>query len=172
MWFFPFVHRMYFKRSGVLFDEGSAGKENNKEQTNRPKDHPVQEVTMNFYKGANGELVEVIFPAEEMDIVINGQPATKVEPGTSDGAHEKHVPAISKKDDVLEVQVGEVLHPMLDKHWITSIWAEYPDGTVVKKELNPGEEPVAAFDIKDVNGKMKIYEYCNLHGLWENEIDL
>lgn len=61
---------------------------------------------------------------------------------------------------------------MLDNHYITNIWVEYPDGTVEKKTLKPGEAPNAEFDITDVNGKVTVYEYCNLHGLWKKEIEL
>lgn len=82
------------------------------------------------------------------------------------------MPAVIKEGDKLHVQVGEVQHPMLNEHYITNIWVEYPDGTVDKTTLKPGEEPVAVFDIKDKNGKVSVYEYCNLHGLWKKEIEL
>ncbi len=128
---------------------------------------------MKIYKGANGELVEVLLPVDaELELTIDGKPAKELKAGTTDAALEKHVPAVTKDGDKLHVQVGEVKHPMLPEHWITNIWAEYPDGKVEKKTLVAGEEPVAEFDVKDVNGKVTVYEYCNLHGLWKKEIDL
>lgn len=128
---------------------------------------------MKIFKGPNGELIEVSAPADEvLTIDVNGQPAELLEAGVTDGAAEKHVPAIEKDGDFLKVQVGEVAHPMLDNHYITNVWAEYPDGTVEKRSLKPGEAPVAVFDVKDKNGKVTVYEYCNIHGLWKNEIDL
>lgn len=128
---------------------------------------------MKLFKGANGELAEVILPADgDVEIAINGQPAAELVAGSTDAATEKHVPAVTKEGDELKVQVGEVAHPMLDNHWITNIWVEYPDGTVDKKTLKPGQEPTAVFDVKDVNGKVTVYEYCNLHGLWKKEIEL
>lgn len=58
---------------------------------------------------------------------------------------------------------------MLPAHWITNIWMEYPDGSVEKQTLFPGQEPVAVFDVKGQSGKAAVYEYCNLHGLWKKE---
>lgn len=128
---------------------------------------------MRLFKGSNGEVIEFLAPVDETaEIIINGEPARELKAGTSDGAAEKHVPFLTKGDKTLNVKVGEVAHPMLDNHFITTIWAEYPDGTVVRKQLNPGEEPQVDFDIEDVNGKVKVYEYCNLHGLWTSEIDV
>lgn len=128
---------------------------------------------MKLYKGPAGELIEVLMPAnEEVKIDVNGAPAELLVAGSTDGAMEKHVPYVAKDGDELKVQVGEVAHPMLENHWITNVWAEFEDGTIDKKTLKPGEQPVAVFDVKDKNGKVTVYEYCNLHGLWKKEIDL
>lgn len=128
---------------------------------------------MKLFKGANGEVLELIYPADEaVEVVVNGQPAAELKAGSTDAATEKHVPAVKAVDGKLEVQVGEIAHPMLDNHYITNIWVEYPDGTVEKKTLKPGEAPNTEFDITDVNGKVTVYEYCNLHGLWKKEIEL
>ena len=128
---------------------------------------------MKLYKGKNGEVVEVIYaPEGELDLTLGGEPMVELVADTTDAALEKHVPAVIKEGDKLHVQVGEVQHPMLNEHYITNIWVEYPGGTVDKTTLKPGEEPVAVFDIKDKNGKVSVYEYCNLHGLWKKEIEL
>lgn len=128
---------------------------------------------MKLFKTPKGDVVELVYPAgEELEITINGEPATELKADTTDAAQEKHVPAVSKEGDKLFVQVGEVKHPMLDAHYITDVWVEYPDGTVDKKSLKPGEEPVAVFDVTDKNGTVNVYEYCNLHGLWKKEFEL
>lgn len=128
---------------------------------------------MKLYKGANGEVVELLLPADgEVAVDINGQPAVELTADTTDAALEKHVPFVTKDGNTLNVQVGEVEHPMLEKHWITNIWVEYPDGTVEKKTLVPGDAPKAVFDITDKEGKVTVYEYCNIHGLWKKEIEL
>lgn len=114
----------------------------------------------------------VLVPEEVTEITINGNPVVELKAGSTDAATEKHVPFVEAEDGKLNVQVGEVKHPMLDTHWITNIWVEYPDGRVEKKTLLPGEEPVAVFDVEGVSGPVTVYEYCNLHGLWKKEIDL
>lgn len=128
---------------------------------------------MKLYRGTNGEVVELLLPVNEnVDIQINGQPAVLVEADTTDAALEKHVPDVKVEDGKVKVQVGSTPHPMLEKHWITDIWMEYPDGTVEKAVLMPGSEPVAKFDVKDKHGKATVYEYCNLHGLWKKEFEM
>ena len=129
---------------------------------------------MKFYKDdKTGIVLETVFePAEVEEITINGNPARELKAGTTDGAQEKHVPAVSQEGDTLRVQVGEVKHPMLDAHWITNIWLEFPDGRVEKKTLRPGEEPVAEFDVAGEDGTVRVYEYCNLHGLWAKDFEL
>jgi superoxide reductase len=128
---------------------------------------------MKLFKGANGELVQVVLPADEnIEIAINGAPAQELAVGVTDGATEKHVPAVSKEGDLLKVVVGDVKHPMLDAHYITNIFVEYPDGTVESAALKPGEEPEAIFNVAGKEGTVSVYEYCNLHGLWKKDFTL
>ena len=37
------------------------------------------------------------------------------------------------------------------------------------KTFNPGEEPEAEF-VVDLSKPVKVYEFCNLHGLWMTEL--
>ena len=65
------------------------------------------------------------------------------------------------------VKVGEVEHPMLAEHFIQWVEVITKDGQVLRKHLNPDENPVAIFK---VNGDVdRVREYCNLHGLWSNK---
>lgn len=126
-----------------------------------------------FKDDKTGIVLEAVYVPEEVEeITVNGNRARELKAGTTDAALEKHVPAVKAENGKLNVQVGEVKHPMLDEHYITDVWVEYPDGTVEKKALKPGEEPVAVFDIDGVKGTVKVYEYCNLHGLWVKEIEV
>ena len=47
-----------------------------------------------------------------------GQKMTELVPGTSDGAHEKHVPVVAIDGDKVTVEVGSVEHPMVEAHYI------------------------------------------------------
>ncbi len=99
-------------------------------------------------------------------LVCCGQNMTELKAGTTDAAKEKHVPAIKREGNHIEVQVGSVLHPMEEDHFITNIIAVQGE-KFQNKSLKPGDEPKACFDIAD--GPVTVYEYCNKHGLWKAE---
>ena len=86
-----------------------------------------------------------------------------------DAAVEKHVPAVSYKDNKVEVVVGDVIHPMLDEHFIQEIVLETNHSTHIR-HLKPGEEPKATFVLAEGEKPVAVYEYCNLHGLWKVEL--
>ena len=101
-------------------------------------------------------------------MVCCGEKMTELNPNTVDASGEKHLPEVTLKGENLKVQVGSVLHPMTDEHYITFIYVETEQGGQ-RKYLKPGDEPIAEFSF--VNDKpIAVYEYCNLHGLWVVEI--
>lgn len=85
---------------------------------------------------------------------------------TTDGAHEKHVPVITKTGDEVKVEVGSVEHPSLPAHYIEWILLETEMGFQIHY-LKPGYKPEAIF--KTTEPVKAAYEYCNLHGLWKAE---
>lgn len=98
-----------------------------------------------------------------------GEPMTELRAGETDGAHEKHVPALELEEGKrLHVRVGEVAHPMLPEHYIQFIAIARPDGTVEFKRLAPGDAPEATFCLHGQTSAT-VYEFCNLHGLWKAE---
>ena len=97
-----------------------------------------------------------------------GKTMTKLEPNTTDGAMEKHVPVIEKDGNKVIVRVGSVEHPMLEAHYIQFIVLETKQG-YQKKDLKPGDKPCAEFVLADGDEAVAAYEYCNLHGLWTKE---
>ena len=101
-------------------------------------------------------------------VMCCGQKMEELIPGTSDGAHEKHVPAVNVEGDVVTAKIGSVEHPMLDVHYIQWICVETENGAQ-RRILKPGEKPEAQFCL---NGEkaVAVYEYCNLHGLWKAEL--
>lgn len=95
-----------------------------------------------------------------------GEPMQLLVPGTSDGAKEKHVPFVEVADEKLAAKIGEVPHPMEEKHYIE--WIAFVNEDIVKRvNLKPGEEAIA---YHNKNFKGEVYEYCNLHGLWKTEV--
>ena len=55
---------------------------------------------------------------------------------------------------------------MTEEHYIPWVAAEYSD-SVVKYFYKPGDKPEAFFDYEE---GMKVYAYCNLHGLWKKDM--
>ncbi|THB67638.1 MAG: desulfoferrodoxin [Desulfovibrio sp.] len=112
-----------------------------------------------------GNIVEVLHGGAG-DLVCCGQDMKLFTENTVDAAKEKHVPVIEKTGNGFKVKVGDVAHPMEEKHWIE--WIELVvDGVAYRRFLNPGDAPEAEFCI-DAD-KVTAREYCNLHGLWKAE---
>ena len=110
-----------------------------------------------------GNMVEVLHGGAG-ELVCCGQPMKQMVENTVDAAKEKHVPVIEKIDGGVKVKVGEVAHPMEDKHLIE--WVEIiADGKAYRQFLNPGDTPEATFNV--VADSITAREYCNLHGLWK-----
>ena len=99
-------------------------------------------------------------------LVCCGQDMTLLEPNTSEGAGEKHLPDVIVEGSKVLVKVGSVAHPMLPAHYIQFVVLETNKGYKVAK-LTPGEAPEAAFVLPEGEEAVAAYEYCNLHGLWK-----
>lgn len=110
-----------------------------------------------------GNIVELIHGGQG-ELVCCGQPMKLFKENTVDAAKEKHVPVKENVDEGLKVKVGDVPHPMEDKHYIEWIEIVSSDGKAYRQFLNPGESPEAVFPVK---GDFTAREYCNLHGLWK-----
>ena len=93
-----------------------------------------------------------------------GEKMSEIAPNTVDASQEKHVPHAILDGNKLTVKVGEVAHPMEEKHLIQFIYVETKNGGQ-KKKLNPSDEPTATFVFEN-DEPIAVYEYCNLHGLW------
>jgi superoxide reductase len=119
---------------------------------------------LEVYKcGVCGNIIEVLH-AGKGNLVCCGQPMNLLVENTVDAAKEKHVPVIEKVGGGVKVKVGEVAHPMEEKHWIE--WVEIiADGKTCRQYLNPGDTPEATFSV--TADQIKAREYCNIHGLWK-----
>ncbi len=112
---------------------------------------------------ACGNIVEVLHGGQG-ELVCCGSPMKLFKENTVDAAKEKHVPVVEKSAGGITVKVGEVAHPMDEKHHIE--WIEIiADGVVYRKFLNPGDAPEATFNV--TADQVTAREYCTLHGLWK-----
>jgi len=110
-----------------------------------------------------GNIVEMVHGGFGKLVCCN-EPMKLYEENTVDAAKEKHVPVKEVRDGVVRVKVGDVTHPMEEKHYIE--WIEVISGDRAYMQfLNPGDSPEAEFAI---DGDVTVREYCNLHGLWKS----
>jgi len=101
------------------------------------------------------------------DVTCCGEKMTVLTPNTTDGAKEKHVPVAVRENNKLTVTVGSVPHPMTAEHHIA--WIVVVDGQRTQRiALSNTEAPTAEFVVGDA--PVTVYEYCNLHGLWEAQL--
>ena len=113
---------------------------------------------------ACGNIVEVLHGGKG-ELVCCGKAMKLFKENTVDAAKEKHVPVVEKTADGFKVKLGEVPHPMEEKHYIE--WIEIiADGKTYRQFLNPGDAPEAEFKI-DAD-QVAARAYCNLHGLWKS----
>jgi len=111
-----------------------------------------------------GNIVEVL-RAGKGELVCCGQPMELLPEKTADVGREKHVPVVGKTDKGIRVKVGDIPHPMEEKHYIE--WIEIiTDGGSYRKFLKPGDKPEAEFEIRPQKAAAR--EYCSIHRLWKS----
>ena len=112
-----------------------------------------------------GNIVEVLHDGAG-ELVCCGEPMNLLAEKTEDAGLEKHVPVMEKVGNKVKVRVGNVPHPMEQKHYIE--WIEIvADGKTCRKFLKPGGKPEAEFET--TAKKIQAREYCNIHGLWKTK---
>ena len=99
-------------------------------------------------------------------VICCGEPMQELIPDTTDAAQEKHVPVVEVSGNKVTVTVGSVEHPMTPEHYIQWICLQTKQGNQ-RKELAPGQKPVACFTLCEGDEVVAAFEYCNLHGLWK-----
>ena len=113
-----------------------------------------------------GNIVEVLHTGVG-ELVCCGQPMELLSTKTNDTGKEKHVPVIEKTSNMVKVSVGDVPHPMEEKHFIE--WIELiANGISYRKFLKPGDKPEADFMVSGVT-TISAREYCSVHGLWQSK---
>ncbi len=109
------------------------------------------------------KLVDNVVP-----IFCCGEKMEEIFANTIEASIEKHLPVVELKDDLVEIKVGSILHPMEESHYINFVAVE-TDNEYYIVSLLPGQTP----EVKVFVGQSKViavYEYCNLHGLWKTEL--
>lgn len=124
---------------------------------------------MKFFRCKHcGQIVGIV-KNTNVPIICCGEKMIELIPNTSDGAFDKHIPVVEVDGNKVTVKVGSNKHPMVEEHYIEWI-AIQTESLNQRKKLNPGEEPIAEFYIDPKDKVLKVYAYCNIHGLYELEI--
>ena len=96
--------------------------------------------------------------------VCCGEKMVTIKANSVDASFEKHVPTYEVNDDEIVITVN---HVMEDDHYIEWISA-ITEKEEITKYFNPGEKPKLKCKYEP---NMKLYAYCNKHGLWMNEVE-
>ncbi len=123
---------------------------------------------MKFYKCKHCGKIIAIVNDVKVPTICCGEPMSELIANTSDGAHEKHIPVFKVEGNIVHVCVGEVVHPMLENHYIEWIAIETNFGNQ-RKVLKPGDEPKADFALLEGEKVIRVIEHCNLHGLYSTK---
>ncbi len=122
-----------------------------------------------FYKCMHCGNVAVKVVDAGVPLVCCGEKMVELQAGSEDAALEKHVPAVEVEGNRVVVNVGSVDHPMIEEHYIMFICLVTEKGYQFAP-LAPGEAPHATFALAEGDEAVRVYEYCNLHGLWVTEL--
>lgn len=114
-----------------------------------------------------GNVVEKLHDAG-VPVVCCGEPMEELVANTVDASKEKHVPLVKFMVNSVYVQIGATPHPMQEDHYIEWIVLETKWGAQ-RRNLKPGDAPLAEFAMVQGDVPVAVYSYCNLHGLWKKE---
>ncbi|MBQ7794968.1 MAG: desulfoferrodoxin [Lachnospiraceae bacterium] len=114
-----------------------------------------------------GNLVGMVH-SSGVPMMCCGKPMEALEPNTVEASGEKHLPAVTVEDGVVNVNIGSVDHPMIDVHYIEWVYLQTENGGQ-RISLKPGQAPAVKFLLGDEK-PVAVYAYCNLHGLWMTEL--
>lgn len=119
-----------------------------------------------------GKIITIVKDSGTPTICCNEE-MQLIEPGTSDGTAEKHVPVIKISRNPLfintvTVSVGSKPHPSQADHYIEWILLQTDKG-LQQKRLLPGSLPNIDFAVLKGERVKAAYAYCNIHKLWKAE---
>ncbi len=116
-----------------------------------------------------GKIVERLPGVHGCPTMCCGDVMKEMIPNSEEASLEKHVPVVSINSNKIEISVGSTIHPMIDAHYISFIYL-LTDKNVYRHDLSSKDEPKATFLLNENEKPLKVYAYCNLHGLWVKEL--
>ena len=123
---------------------------------------------MKFFKCKHCGKIIAIVNDKKVPTFCCKEPMVELIPNTEDGAYEKHIPVYKVEGNIVHVEVGEAIHPMLDVHFIEWIALKTNFGNQ-RKILKPGDAPKADCALLPGEKVEAVLEHCNLHGLYSTK---
>ena len=105
----------------------------------------------------------IVWSFNDMDVTCCGEVMEEIKPNSVDAAFEKHIPVYEIKGDKININVPHVMEEAHYIKWILMV----SDNEIHYKEFKYTDTPSVTFDFKE---NSTIYSYCNLHGLWMNNV--
>lgn len=117
-----------------------------------------------FFKCSHcGNLVGVINDSK-VPMWCCGEKMQELIAQNEDLKNEKHTPVVAIKDNVLDINVGSINHPMEENHFIEWVYVHTTRGGK-RFALKPNDAPYVRV-VLDNEEAIAVYAYCNIHGLW------
>ncbi len=120
---------------------------------------------LKFFKCNNCNEVIIKLIDENQKLMCENSELKELIANSVEASQEKHMPVINKQDNIIEVSIGSVLHPMTEEHSINFIVLETNSGYKIAN-LTPQDKPETKFSLLENEIVLNVYEYCSLHGLW------
>lgn len=70
------------------------------------------------------------------------------------------------------IKIGEVKHPMEEKHYILNVDCYLDDEYISRVMFTPSVNAAAVIHLKASGKKIRAVEHCNIHGWWQAEASL
>lgn len=124
---------------------------------------------LKFYQCRHCGNIAVKLYDRKVPLMCCGERMEELVANTTDAAVEKHVPEVKVDGLNVHVQVGSTAHPMTPEHYITFVCLQTKKSYQFV-ELTPEDAPEANFAVAEGDEPVKVYAYCNTHGLWATEL--
>ena len=83
---------------------------------------------MRFFRCKHCGKIIAIVNDRPVPTICCGEAMEEIVANTEEAAHEKHIPVVKVEGNIVRVEVGSVLHPMLEAHYIEWIALETKNG--------------------------------------------
>lgn len=96
-------------------------------------------------------------------------------------SHKKHLPIIFSKImqccsssegqcQEIKAKIGELVHPMIQEHYITRIIFYADNNYIAHFNLTPNLKPIGSISLDVKDKKISVIAQCNIHGSWITNI--